>query len=79
MCTPGRAALNQPLSDFSGARSPIIHRTVRCAPDMSGEPTEQRLTSANGRLPKVNSDEQCVTDFKAEKSERTGLSGATIG
>jgi hypothetical protein len=34
-------------------------------------------TSTNGRLPKVNSDEQCVTDFKVEKSERTRLSAAT--
>jgi hypothetical protein len=32
---------NMPLSGFSGALSAIIHRTVRCAQDMSGEPTEQ--------------------------------------
>jgi hypothetical protein len=76
----------KPLSGFSGARSAIIHRAVRCAPDMSGEPAEQRLTSANDRLPKVNSGEQCTAEFRAEKSERTGhvrcgtrLSGATIG
>jgi hypothetical protein len=53
---------------------------------MSGEPMEQRLPGANGRLPKVNSDEQCVAELRAEKSERTGhvqcgtgLSGATTG
>jgi hypothetical protein len=61
----------KPLSGFSGARSAIIHRAVRCAPDMSGEPAEQRLTSANDRLPKVNSGEQCTAEFRAEKSERT--------
>jgi hypothetical protein len=53
---------------------------------MFGEPTEQRLTGANGRRPKVHSDEQCATEFRAEKLERTGhvrcgtgQSGATIG
>jgi hypothetical protein len=29
-----------------------VHRTVRCAPDMSGDPTEQRLSGANGGLQK---------------------------
>jgi hypothetical protein len=28
----------------------IIHRTVQCAPDMSGEPMEQRSTAPNGQL-----------------------------
>jgi hypothetical protein len=28
---------NWTLSGFSGKRSAITHRTVRCAPDMSGE------------------------------------------
>jgi hypothetical protein len=41
---------NWALSIFSGIRSAIIHRTVRCAPDMSGELTEQRSTTPNGRL-----------------------------
>jgi hypothetical protein len=83
---PSRAALNSSLSGFFRTRSAIIHWTVRCAPDMSGEPTEQRLSSANGRLPKVNSDEQCATELRAEKTKRTGhvrcgtrLSGATTG
>jgi hypothetical protein len=51
---------------------------------MSGEPTEQRLTRANGCLPKVNSDEQCAAEVRAVKSEvtghvwcGTGLSGPT--
>jgi hypothetical protein len=53
---------------------------------MFGEPTEQRLPSANGRLPKVNSGEQCAAELRAEKSEHTGhvrcgtgLSGAATG
>jgi hypothetical protein len=50
---------------------------------MSGEPTEQRLPGANGRLPKVNSGEQCAAELRAEKSVHvwcgTGLSDATTG
>jgi hypothetical protein len=33
---------NWPVSGFLETRSAIIHQTVRCALDMSGEPTEQR-------------------------------------
>jgi hypothetical protein len=58
---------NQSLSGFSRACSAIIHRTVRCAPDMSSEPMEQWLPGANGRLPKVNSGEQCAIELRAEK------------
>jgi hypothetical protein len=36
-----RRALNQPLSGNSGGASAIIHRTVRCATEPSGEPAEQ--------------------------------------
>jgi hypothetical protein len=38
---------NWPLLGFFGSLSAIIHRTVRCAPDMFGEPTEQRSTALN--------------------------------
>jgi hypothetical protein len=38
-----RHPANQPLSGFFWARSTIIHRTVRCATELSGEPAEQRL------------------------------------
>jgi hypothetical protein len=34
----------------STARSAIIHRTVRCATELTGEPAEQRLPARNGRL-----------------------------
>jgi hypothetical protein len=53
---------------------------------MSGEPTEQRLPGANGRLPKVTNGEQCAAKLRAEKSGHTGhvrcgtgLSGAATG
>jgi hypothetical protein len=46
------AQANMPLSGISKPRSAIIHWIVRCAPDMSGEPTEQLLTGANCRLQK---------------------------
>jgi hypothetical protein len=60
---------NQSLSGFSGARFAIIHRTIRCAPDISGEPAEQRLTSANDCLPKVNSARQ--SSEQRSQSHRT--------
>jgi hypothetical protein len=33
---------DMPLLGFSKGRPAIIHRTVRCAPDMSGEAMEER-------------------------------------
>jgi hypothetical protein len=58
---------------------------VWCAPDMSGEPAEQRLPHIMQRsTTKVYSAQQCVTKVRAAKSEvtghvrcGTGLSGAT--
>ena len=44
----------------SGSRSAIIHRTVRCSTGLSGVPSGVTANSANGRLQKVNSDQQCV-------------------
>jgi hypothetical protein len=41
---------NWPLLGFSQSHSVIIHRNVRCAPNMSGKPTEQRSIAPNGRL-----------------------------
>ena len=43
---------------FSRRTSAIIHRTVRCATELSGAPAEQRLSARNGRLWKVNSANQ---------------------
>jgi hypothetical protein len=51
-CT--RAIHSEPATlGNSRAPSAIIHRTVQCATGLSGEPAEQRLSSANGRLCKV--------------------------
>jgi hypothetical protein len=59
----------------SRARSTIIHRTVRCATGLSGEPAEQRLPAH----PTVNSGdvraEQCHAEVRTAKSESTRLSG----
>jgi hypothetical protein len=66
---------NQPLSGIPGARSAIIHRTVRCATGLSGEPPGQRLTGANGRLQKHSVVNSVPTEVRAQKSEGTGLSG----
>jgi hypothetical protein len=46
----GRATLNSPASDF---RSAIIHRTCPVHTGLSGEPAEQRLLRANGRLQRI--------------------------
>jgi hypothetical protein len=55
---------NRPLSGILWAHFAIIHRTVRCAPGMSGEPAEQRLTGTNGRLQKGT-----MMNSAAQKSE----------
>jgi hypothetical protein len=46
----GRAALNSPAS---GIRSAIIHRTCPMHTGLSGEPAEQRLLRAHGRLQRI--------------------------
>jgi hypothetical protein len=45
-----RATLNSPAS---GIRSAIIHRTCPVHTGLSGEPAEQRLLRANGRLQRI--------------------------
>jgi hypothetical protein len=47
------------------ARSAIIHRTVRCATGLSGEPAEQRLSTR-----KVNSNRWIVSWQKSEQEVR---------
>jgi hypothetical protein len=76
-----RTQTNQPLSGIQWACSAIIHRTVQCALDMSGEPPEQRLLRVNGRLQKCT-----VMNSARQKSEvtghvrcGTGLSSAATG
>jgi hypothetical protein len=43
-----------------GGCSAIIHRTIRCNTGLSGEPAEQRLLRANGRLQKALNALQCA-------------------
>jgi hypothetical protein len=65
---------------FLMTRSAIIHRTVRCAPDMFGEPTEQRSLCATVDCKSKQWSEQCAAEVRAEKSKcGTGLSSAATG
>jgi hypothetical protein len=59
----GRATLNSPAS---GIRSAIIHRTCSVHTGLSGEPTEQRLLRANGRLQRI----KCAPARAEEQSTR---------
>jgi hypothetical protein len=68
------------------ARSAIIHRTVRCATGLSGEPTEQRLSVPTVDSDSRNSAAQYRAEVRAAESEGhrtvrcdTGLSGAARG
>jgi hypothetical protein len=56
-----RATLNSPAS---GIRSAIIHRTCPVHTRLSGEPAEQRLLRANGRL-------QCIKCAPARAEEQS--------
>jgi hypothetical protein len=78
-----RTTPNQPLSGFCQGRSAIIHRIVRCATRLSGEPTEQRLPAPTVDSAKCYSCEQCrdrvrSAEVRAHRTVRcgTGLSGA---
>jgi hypothetical protein len=78
-CTTGqcpvlqrRAALNSPASDF---RSAIIHRTCPVHTELSGEPVEQRLLRANGRLQRI----KCVPARAEEQSMRGWHTGQSTG
>jgi hypothetical protein len=56
-----------------GSHSAIIHRTVRCSTGLFGVPSGVTPNSANDRLQKVNSDQQCST---ARAEVRAGAEGA---
>jgi hypothetical protein len=66
-----RATLNLPASDFSSA---IIHRTCPVHTRLSGEPAEQRLLRANGRLQRI----KCVPARVEEQSTRGWHTGQSI-
>jgi hypothetical protein len=78
-CTTGqctvpqrRATLNSPASDF---RSAIIHRTCPVHTGLSGEPAEQRLLRANGRLQRI----KCAPVRVEEQSTHGWHTGQSTG
>jgi hypothetical protein len=68
----GRAALNSPAS---GIRSAIIHRTCPVHTGLSGEPAEQRLLRANGRLQHI----KCAPARTEKQSTRGWHTGQSTG
>jgi hypothetical protein len=71
-CAPDSQAMaptNWSLSGFSGSYSTLIHWTVRCAPDMFSEPTEQRSNCANDRLQRQMKSEQCTGQKLEQRSQ----------
>jgi hypothetical protein len=60
------------------ARSAIIHRTVRCATGLSGEPAEQRLSAPMVDSAKATVHNNVATELEAQNSEGTGLSGVAL-
>jgi hypothetical protein len=68
----GRATLNSPAS---GIRSAIIHRTCPVHTGLSGEPAEQRLLRANGRLQRI----KCAPARAEEQSTRGWHTGQSTG
>jgi hypothetical protein len=69
---------NMPLSGILLAQSVIIHRTVRCAPDMSGEPAEQLLTGANSRLQKGTMMNSAVQKSESRSQTSPDMSGVAL-
>jgi hypothetical protein len=67
-----RATLNSPASDFHSA---IIHRTCPVHTGLSGEPAEQRLLRANGRLQRI----KCALARAKEQSTRGWHTGQSTG
>jgi hypothetical protein len=65
---PGDSDLNSSLSGILGSRRAIIHRTVRCAPDMSGAPRKRGLRnspasgSRGSRSAKIHRTVWCAPD-----------------
>jgi hypothetical protein len=80
---PGPYSFKQATLGNSEARSAIIHRTVRCATRLSGEPAEQRLPTRQRSIVQRYSDEQCrgrsqSAEVRGHRTVRCGtrLSGA---
>jgi hypothetical protein len=67
-----RVTLNSPAS---GIRSAIIHRTCPVHTGLSGEPAEQRLLRANGRLQRI----KCAPARAEEQGTRGWHTGQSTG
>jgi hypothetical protein len=67
-----RATLNSPAS---GIRSAIIHQTCPVHTGLSGEPAEQRLLRANGRLQRI----KCAPARAEKQSTRGWHTGQSTG
>jgi hypothetical protein len=67
-----RATMNSPAS---GIRSAIIHWTCPVHTGLSGEPAEQRLLRANGRLQRI----KCAPARAEEQSTRGWHTGQSTG
>ena len=62
---PGRYRLEPATLGKLEARSAIIHRTVRCATGLSGEPAEQRLPARQRLSPKATVRNSAATEVRA--------------
>jgi hypothetical protein len=85
-CTTGQCSVPQDSatlnSPASGIRSAIIHQTCPVHTGLSGEPAEQRLLRANGRLQRIKcaparAEEQCTHGWHTGQS--TGPVRCTTG
>jgi hypothetical protein len=70
-----RIGSKQPLSGFH-RRSAIIHRTVRCAIRLSGEPASNDYLRAMVNCKSTDEVNSAAAEVRAAKLEGTGLSGA---
>jgi hypothetical protein len=72
---PGSYRVEPATLEKMEARSAIIHRTVRCATGLSGEPPEQRLPAPTVDSAKGTVHNSAATELEGQKSKGTGLSG----
>jgi hypothetical protein len=72
---PGLYRVQAATLGFSQARSAIIHRTVRRATGLSGEPAGNGYLRATVDYKSTDEGNSAAAEVRAAKSEGTGLSG----
>jgi hypothetical protein len=72
---PGPYRVQAATLGFSQARSAIIHRTVRCATGLSGEPADNVYLRATVDCKSTDEVNSAAAEVRVAKSEGTGLSG----